>query len=87
MARSYSDRQTREDAEERGETTQINALSRLVKQAYTQGHWGPAQHANTTFSGEEKWAPGLLSLWPAASQHSRVQTVLFAELSGIPLCP
>lgn len=27
MARSYSDRQTKEDAEERGETTQISALS------------------------------------------------------------
>lgn len=28
VARSYSDRQTKEDAEERGETTQISAQSR-----------------------------------------------------------
>lgn len=43
VARPYSDRQTKEDAKEKGETRQINALSRLVKQAHTQRHQGPAQ--------------------------------------------
>lgn len=43
VARPYSDRQTKEYAEERGKTTQINALSRLVKQAHTQRHQG--QHS------------------------------------------
>lgn len=55
MARPYSDRQTKEDAKEKGETTQINALSRLVKQAHTQRHQGPAQH-------EEVGRTGLLGL-------------------------
>lgn len=54
MARPYSDRQTKEDAEEKGETTQMNALSRLVKQAHTQQQ-GSAQL-------EEVGGNGLLGL-------------------------
>lgn len=85
MARSYSDRQTREDAEERGETTQINALSRLVKQAYTQGHWGP-HSMRTQLSVRSR--SGLQGCCPCGQQQNTAGYKLFCLLSfPEALCP